>query len=281
MTLADAKLFPLLTDAGDRMLRRLRQHPHAPRYNHRIGERLSAEGLANVRGFAITLDAPTPWNSQRTPTWLPHFVARQANVMCHSYRQPIYAKKFLRPSRIDARTIHRRRQPWDFVPDTAPLDDLIVYTTSGTTGASLVLPAHPEVPNRYLPLFEHALAAHGVKIEGGQERISIIQVYAQDKTVTNCTIMSYFNGRGLCQKSISIPTTGTTPTPADPIHFLNDCDPEIFTGDPFSFHTLMQLPLRIRPKALLSLCHRSSPPALRANNSQAALSLPGDRRFIP
>lgn len=40
--------------------------------------------------------------------------------------------------------------------------------------------------------------------------------------------------------------------PDDRVRFLESCDPELYTGDPIAFLELAKLPLRTRPKALLS-----------------------------
>lgn len=73
--LTDSELFPLLDEAGAGMLRRLREHPHAPRYNWNTGERLDAAALARVREFAAQLEtAQCSWAPGKLPDWLPEFV---------------------------------------------------------------------------------------------------------------------------------------------------------------------------------------------------------------
>ncbi len=93
-------------------------------------------------------------------------------------------------------------------------------------------------------------------LQGGPDRVSIIQICAQDKTVTNCTVMSYLNGAGFAKINLH---PNDWQNPNDPVSFLDDCNAEIYTGDPFSFHALMQLPLQIKPKALLSSATALSP----------------------
>src|SRR5262245_36071399 len=164
--LTDAERFPLLTDAGRRMLVRLREHPHAPRYNYPSGERLRADGLAAVRRYAERLRVErVGWRFGEMPPWLRRFVAHcRREVPFHRERRDWTDDFFALPP-IDRADL--RREPWAFVPDSADLTDLVVYTTSGTTGQRLPVYSHPEVPNCYLPLIETALAAHGVRLEGG------------------------------------------------------------------------------------------------------------------
>jgi phenylacetate-CoA ligase len=186
--LTDGERFPLLTDAGREMLRRLRQHPHAPRFNYACGERLDAAGLTSIRNYAAALQAGrTGWRFGEVPPWLRAFVRTcRDDVPYYRDRLDWSDDFFALPTttRLDL-----RREPWSFVRDAADLAQLIVYRTSGTTGNLLDIISHPVAPNRYLPLFETALASCGVKIEGGN-RVSIVQVCSQRKTFTLASVMS-------------------------------------------------------------------------------------------
>jgi phenylacetate-CoA ligase len=242
----DQDLFPLLSDAGRRVLRRLREHPAAPRYNYRTGERLTAAGLAAVRAYAGRLGTGrVGWRPGGLPPWLPPFVAFCRREVPFHRRRDWPDDFFALPT---TEREHLRREPWAFVPDSADLTDLVVYTTSGTTGSRLTVPSHPEVPNRYLPLLEAALAAHGVRLEGG-ERVSVVHVCAQLRTYVLCSVMSYLDGAGFAKVNLN---PADWRHPDDRARFLDDCAPELYTGDPFAFAELMRLPLRSRPKALVS-----------------------------
>src|SRR5438477_10198889 len=69
---------PLLTDAGARMLERLREHPDAPRFNHATGDRLRAEDLPVLDAYREALvkrrgprapGAPPPSLLARLAAW--------------------------------------------------------------------------------------------------------------------------------------------------------------------------------------------------------------------
>jgi len=141
-----------------------------------------------------------------------------------------------------------RRAPWAFVPDDVPAAEVITYTTSGTSGTRLHLPATPELPACYLPLFERALATVGVRLEGGPERVSIAHVCAQHGTVVLHSLVSGLGGAGLVKVNLE-PGDWSHPDAAVP--FLDDCAPELVTGDPFALWRLAALPTAIRPKALI------------------------------
>ena len=252
---ADRDRFPLLNDSGRRMLDRLSQHPHAPRFNYHCGEKLTAAGLQRVRDFARRLKAsPSKWSAGEYPDWLydhvqacwrdvPYFRERDRLTREATDRGAIVLTGLPLTDRHDL-----RRQPWSFVPDTADLSELIVYSTSGTTGNLLSVLCGPSVPASYLPLFETALAAYGIILEGG-DRVSIVQVAAQKSTYTLMSAISYFDFAGFAKVNLH---RDDWRAEGDCRAFLEDCDPEIYTGDPFAFVELAQLNIRAKPKALLS-----------------------------
>jgi phenylacetate-CoA ligase len=247
--LDDDTLFPLQTDATRATLKRLREHPHAPIYNWRTGERLTAVGLENVREYARRLNAgPRGHRPGELPPWLVEFVRYcRREVPFHRTRADWTDDFFALPP-MTRETI--RRRPWDLVPDGLPIDDdLIVYTTSGTTGQRLKIISHPEVPARYLPAIQYALARVGVTIEGGPGRVSIVHVSAQQKTNVMSSVSSYLGGAGFAKVNL-LPHDWRDS--ADAAKFLDDCAAEVYTGDPFAFARLKQLPLNTRPKAIVS-----------------------------
>src|SRR5438067_2136744 len=72
--LSDERRFPLLTDAGRERLRWLREHPSAPRYNHRCGDRLDAKALARVRAYGEAFRRSSRgWAWGEVPEWLDGF----------------------------------------------------------------------------------------------------------------------------------------------------------------------------------------------------------------
>ncbi|HEX7378913.1 MAG TPA: AMP-binding protein [Pirellulales bacterium] len=241
--LTEAERFPLLTDRGRAMLSRLRQHEHAPRWTYSCGERLTEAGLADVQAFAARQGTERRrWKYGKTPAWVGDFIDRCRRDVPF-YRQRLIHGRLPTCDREDL-----RREPWSFVPDSADLNDLIVYKTSGTSGNLLHLPSHPVAPARYLPLFESALAAHGVALTGG-DCVSLLQVAAQIRTYTFASISSYLREAGHAKINLN---------PADWFHaddrrmFFDDCSPELVTGDPFALEQLAELELQARPKAILS-----------------------------
>ncbi|HEX8833329.1 MAG TPA: hypothetical protein VF719_03975, partial [Abditibacteriaceae bacterium] len=253
LALTDAERYPLLTKNGQEMLRRLREHPCAPRYNHICGDRMNTAALERVRLFEKEVMAQTGTahagapNASKIPEWLSRFAEFcLADVPFYRCRggSAIDLQSIPACSREDL-----SREFWSFVPDSQPLDDMIVYATSGTTGHPLTILSHPETSSRYLPLLRLALARRGITLEGGPSRVSIVLVCMQQSTYTYASLMSYLGEAGFLKINLHPQQWRNE---ADRARFLDDCAPEIYTGDPISFEELATLPLRTRPKALLS-----------------------------
>jgi phenylacetate-CoA ligase len=258
--LSEAERYPWLTEAARLRLHWLHEHPSAPRFNHQCGDRLSAAGLARVRAYEQAVAAgPADWLPGETPQWVMGFAADCLRDV------PFYREAGTLPAAFtDLPTCARAdlsREPWAFVPDSLPLDDLIVYNTSGTTGHPLDILSHPEAASMYLPLLRAALGTRGVLLEGGLDasglpRVSIVLVCFQRRSYTYASVSAYLGGAGFAKVNLN-PTDWNAPE--DRERYLDACDPEIYTGDPLSFAELARLPLTRRPKALISTAMQLAP----------------------
>ncbi|MEW6128474.1 MAG: hypothetical protein AB1757_15650 [Acidobacteriota bacterium] len=246
--LEDRERFPNLTEAGLRMLNRLREHEFAPNYNYACGDQLSIDGLTEVRNFEKELaNKRAGWKPGEIPDWVLNFADRcLIDVPFYrSYKRT--AENFLSLPAFSRKDLEN--QQWAFVPDSQSLDEMLVYYTSGTTGKSFDILSHPEVSTKYLPCLQFALARVGVKIEGGAERVFAVNVCAQNSTLTYATVSTYFDCAGYVKINLN---PNDWKHPADIEKFINDLQPEIFTGDPIAFLALMKIPLQTKPKALVS-----------------------------
>lgn len=239
--------FPLITPAGEARLQRLEEHPHAPRYNHRGVDRLTAEGRTRVRAFEEELGAKSVgWLPETYPAWLAEYVAECWRSV------PFYRAYGPAPSDFaDIPTTSRAdlsREPWSFVPDHASLEGLIVYQTSGTTGHPLNILSHPETAAHYLPLLRRALAIHGVEVDDEAE-VAIALVCRQASTYTYAAVSGYLNQSGFLKLNLH---PNDWREPGDRARFLDDCRPQVYSGDPVALAKLAALGLKHRPRALVS-----------------------------
>lgn len=245
--LSDAERAPLMTAEARSFLNRLREHPCAPEFNHQCGDRLDAAAIERIAAWEADLHRQRPrWRHAEVPAWLAVFAASaQASVPFHRRHGP-------RASFFDIPPTDRgdlSAETWAFVPDDAPLDNLIVYTTSGTTGHPLEVPWTPEGASRYLPLLRRAATRHGAGLVGGPGRVAIALVCDQKRTFTLAQLSFFLGGAGHVKINLD---PGAWRDPADRAAYLDALDPEIYTGDPISFETLASLPLSAHPRALIS-----------------------------
>lgn len=80
-----------------RCLKRLREHPHAPRYTMECGNRVTADDLTRLQAFERFLrETPPDWVEGALPTWLDAYLE-------HAYAQvPAYRRRGPRPTRFGA-----------------------------------------------------------------------------------------------------------------------------------------------------------------------------------
>ncbi len=240
--------FPLITEAGYRTLRGLEEHPHAPRYTHPGYHRLSPGGLEGARAFAREIEESTPrWQPGEIPGWLPSFVE-------HCFREiPLYRRWGSAPdSFFDLPTTSRadlNSEPWAFVPDSQSLEELVIYNTSGVTGHPLSILTHPDVLALYIPLWQRTLALAGVPLALEPGRLALAYVSYQKQTYTYAAVSPLLNDAGLIKINLH---PDEWRDPADRAKFLDECNPQIYTGTPLAFTQLAKLTLNVQPKALIS-----------------------------
>ena len=77
--LTDDERLPLISDAGRALLKNLREHPHAPRFNMQFGDRLTRPMLDRVREYERGIGQSRDWLRpfiERCLTTVPFYRAR-------------------------------------------------------------------------------------------------------------------------------------------------------------------------------------------------------------
>jgi phenylacetate-CoA ligase len=257
--LTDAERYPTLTEHGQRMLDRLRQHPHAPLYRNRAGNRLTAEDLARVRAFeAEGAGATIEGRPGARPRWLADFVAQ-------CYRDvPFYRALGTAPGEFgNVPPISRADFAGDitqFVPDSVALDRLINFRTSGTTGHPLLIPSHPVVAASYIAFHKRALRRFGIELQSGRGNVAVVLLGYQRQCFTYASVAPLLDEAGYAKINLH---ADDWRDPQDRARYLDALQPEIFSGDPLSFAVLLDLPVTWKPRALVSTS-MTLLPALRA-----------------
>ena len=263
--LSEERRRPLIDDAGRGLLTSLLEHPHAPRYNHTCGDRLTTRGLVDVQAFDAETRRFAATGVQGDgaaggrPAWVDGF-ARWCLATVPAYRAhgPL-ARRFDEIPPIDRGAL--ARAPWSFVPDDHPVDDMVVFTTTGTSSGRVAYVAStPEATASYAVLLRAALATRGLDLVGGPGRTAVAQVCWQRSTYTYAATSSFLGQAAVLKLNLN---PAEWRDPDDPVRFLDELEPEVVTGDPVAFARLAERPVRLRPKALLSTAMALGP-ALRS-----------------
>ncbi len=242
----DAERFPTLTEHGARVLAFMREHPCAPIFRNRSGNRLTVDEVAAAREFErVVAGAPPGWLPGEPPVWLDEFVTRCTRDV------PFYRRRG-RVRFAEQPTISRAELSEDiaaFVPDSAPLDRLINFRTSGTTGHPLLLASHPTVAANYLAFHQKALRRYGIELRHGRGKVGVVLVGFQRKCFTYVSVTPTLDESGLAKINLH---PDDWRNPDDRARYLDALAAEVLTGDPLSFAELLRLPTQAQPRALLS-----------------------------
>ena len=256
--ISEQERFPMLTRAGRKLLYHMRQHPHAPIWNWPNGEQLNESGLAIVNDFADQLRASRNVAVVR-PEWLEAFVTYCCTEVPF-YRCSLLREATLTQLRFDVVPTCCRNdlapRVWDFVPDCASLEDLIVFSTSGTTGHPTRMLSQPANAACGVPLIEFALQRFGVEMPRGSDRVSITNVAAYRGAFTTAIVIAYLKEAGCVRVNLD---ASAWRRPVDCVQYINELQAPIWLGDPVAYAALEKLDVDHAPKAIVSSIMRLSP----------------------
>lgn len=260
---SDAERFPTLGEAGRRVLDFMREHPAAPIFRNQSGNRLLADEVEELHAFErTTAESPVGWPAGALPDWVAAHVAETYAGVPH-YRElgspPLRFEDIAPVGRADfAADIAR------FVPDHVPLDRMINFRTTGTTGHPLLIASHPVVAGRYLSFHKRALRRFGITPTHGAGQVGVVLLGYQRACFTYVSVTPTMGESGLAKINLH---TADWRDPDDRARYLDALAPEIVAGDPISFCELLTLPLTMRPRALMSVSMMLLP-GLRARLEQ-------------
>lgn len=244
----DAERYPTLSQEGRRLLQRMREHPAAPIFRNQSGNRLLAEEVTQLRAYEQqVMAARFEWQPGVPPPWLAGFLdAVHAQVPYFRARGRGMAFEALPTTdRGDLAADIAR-----FVPDPVPLERMMNFRTTGTTGHPLVLPSHPVVAARYLAYHKRALARFGIGLQHGRGQMGVMLLGMQQRCFTYVSVTPTMDESGLAKINLH---PNDWRDVDDRARYIDQMQPEVIAGDPISFATLLQLPLSHRPRVLLSV----------------------------
>lgn len=243
----DTERFPGLTPAGQRRIQAMLEHPAAPRIHNRSGHFLTETAQARVASFCRT-ERQAPANQPNQPaSWCEAFLARCRQSV------PFYRHYPRVASWTELPTISRADLARDisaFVADNLPLEQMICYTTSGTTGHFIQIPSHPEVAARYRAFHVKALSWAEVDMDTPHNgELGVLLAGYQQRCFTYVSVIPSQQDQGLAKLNFH---PDDWRHPDDRSRYLDAMQPRLITGDPLSLHELAQLDFAHRPAAILS-----------------------------
>ncbi|HCS61780.1 MAG TPA: CoF synthetase [Microbacterium sp.] len=244
--LSDAERWPTLDEDGARRLAHWRHHPDAPKWTHATGDRLTAAQIERVK---------TPLS---TDNWMTEHLA--------AARRTLRYRGMAKHSVLaDFPTITRADLVDDigaFVPLDADIDRMLHGTSSGSTGAALLIPDDVEEVARGFHLLVALAAASGAVVEPVGERLAVANLVFQRQAFTYVSVVSSFAQRAMARINLH-----PSAWPADGARerFLTNADPQILSGHPTSLAELVDSELHelLHPVAIFSGAMALSAPLRR------------------
>ena len=254
----ESERFPLLTPRGRELLYRMRQHPHAPLWNWPNGEQLDAVGLECVQQFAQRQRAASkvqPPGSDSCEAGRPEWVDALVDYVAETV--PFYRK---RAQVVGVANWRFEQIPscsredlaprvWDFVPDDQSLDQLIIFSTSGTTGHPARMPSHPATAACGVPLMESVLQQAGIDFPRGPEAVALTNVVAYRGAFTTAIVIAYLEEAGCVRVNLH---PDAWRKDGDCPKYLNEWAAPVWLGDPMALAAMENIEVARPPRAILS-----------------------------
>jgi phenylacetate-CoA ligase len=299
VALDDAERWPTLTPDGAAHLDALRHHPAAPVWVHATGDRLTADDLpvlaATARRFteaagaakvaeaaeaAGDSDARTGTSHPATgcdvPAWVTDLVERAHTVVPRYRRARDQRRSHARSPLDDLPPVTRddlRADLASFVPVDVDLSRVLEGTSSGSTGAAVVVPLHPVAVAADLALLRLLVRDAGATWEPHEDRLGLVNLVDQRAAFTYASAMTGFDaasGRAASDPAVPLMARvnldpGAWRDPADRSTFLRGTDPQVLSSSPLPLLALADLDAReglgLHPVAVVSGAAHLTPPA--------------------
>lgn len=246
--LPEHERFPILTPGGREFLYQMRQHSCAPIWNWPNGEQLEERGLQLVHQFDRDLRSRHGEESLAQPTWLAEYVERCLKEV------PFYRQRSRLGTKFDDLPSCSRQdlapRVWDFVPDDMPLNELITFSSSGTTGYPTRTAHHPFSAACGVPLIEYALQElHGLSLLRGTGRVAILNLAAFPEATTTAIVVAFLEEAGCIRVNLDPAAWRSAPHRSE---YINHWKAPIWLGDPIAFRAMEQIAVDHQPQAILS-----------------------------
>lgn len=249
VALSDEERFPCIEDK--RFLNQLRQDVVAPKYNFQSGDRLQSHHLEWLKDYKRLCNNRVPIDKDKSPKWVNKYLKDCVENI------PFYHGRKL--DLTSQPCLHRdsiRQEPWNFVHQQANLDELLVYSTSGTTGAAMDVNFSPSTQASWIVQLEEILKCYDLSLDVDVQKVAVALICNQEETLTYASMSTYLNGAGILKVNLNVKDWNH---PDDRVVYLEKYNPQILTGDPIAFMALLELQPKLTPKMMVSSAMRLMP----------------------
>lgn len=242
---------PLITPEGYRLLRKILDNPHAPKWNYEVGDRVTADDLPFIHDYRKLLFGERPvYLSSPPPSiieWVENMRAKSRAFRDRLPEGMDIARDWAGIPAMTREDVALR--PQDILPVDADISRLIVYDTSGSTGHAMVVPQHPRSMATHLAMMEFVLSRHGVFPKFGADSVACVDIGARVKTVVFANVFSVWNQAGFAKVNLS-PREWTSIESTR--LFISEMAPAFFTGDPVGYARMIKWGVETAPLAMVS-----------------------------
>ncbi|TGL39882.1 phenylacetate--CoA ligase family protein [Leptospira perdikensis] len=231
-------------------LEKLIHSQYAPFWNASIGDRIEREDFDFVQDFKNTF-----YQSKKKHTYMDRTGAIQF-IRKNQFRSSFFRTQLegLSPDDDFEAIPFTTREDLqlritEIIPNDMDLSRMVVNPTSGTTGLPILAPNHPRAVGCYVPLIEWTVEQNGVVPKHSPQSTFAVQLCYQEKTIVYATTHSLAGGAKFAKINLH-PLTWKNPS--DIKNFINECSPQILTGDPYAFEMAMNMGLDYKPEVIHS-----------------------------
>lgn len=218
--LTDAERWPTIDAGGVSRLTHWRAHSDAPQWTHATGDRLTAEQAERVR-HPLSADG-----------WLrEHLAAARRTLRYRGMPEDAALEDFPTIARADLVDDLAA-----FVPLDADLSRMLHGTSSGSTGAALLIPDDVEEVARGFHLLVALAASAGATVAADDERMAVANLVFQRQAFTYVSVISSFSHRAMARLNLHPSAWDDVDARA---RFLAEADPQILSGHPTSLAELL------------------------------------------
>ncbi|MEP7763888.1 AMP-binding protein [Sanguibacter sp. 25GB23B1] len=265
VALTDSERWPSLSDRGFDRLESVRRSPSAPRWVHECGDRLVPADHERLRSIEADLETGAYLSrsaESHEPAWLAPFldrvqtaVPRYRAIARLEGRRPRRLEEFAPVSRDDL-----TRSLSAFVPVDVPLDRVLEGSSSGSTGAAVVVPLHPVSTATEVVLFQHLAARAGVLWEPDPTRMALANVVDQRAAFTYVSMLTALSGGEAPMARVNLHPSAWREL-AHRAAFLTESNPQVISSSPLALLELAGLGLDLSPLVLFSGATHLTPAA--------------------